>query len=152
MPQVRKAPAPDVPATVKTVTRTVEQVQLPPVEQDQPLKPDISEFFASLTPADRKMYSFYLTRLDPNIEVTDPRVNNPNWKGGKYLYRFTDEDLKDFEGKEFWSTLQEWTKRRFGGSKYQMMITNHKISKAEYCKPFEVEGEPVLSNREGYRA
>ena len=31
------------------------------------------------------------------------------------------------------------------------MITNHKISKAEYCKPFEVEGDPVLSSREGYR-
>ena len=81
MPQVRKAPAPDLPATVKTVTRTVEQVELPSVKQDQPLKPDISEFFASLTPNDRKMYSFYLTRLDPNIEVTDPRVNNPSCEG-----------------------------------------------------------------------
>ena len=58
MPQVRKAPAPDVPATVKTVSRTVEQVQLPPVEQDQPQKPDISEFFASLTPSTAMILSF----------------------------------------------------------------------------------------------
>ncbi|MGH9406784.1 MAG: hypothetical protein ACRD3D_13230 [Terriglobia bacterium] len=151
MPQVRKVNSQDTPQTVKTITRTVEQVVPSADAQETSQRPDIGEWWASLTPTERDGYAFYLWRLDPNVVVSDPRVSNPAWRGGKYLVRLAAEDLKELEGQDFMAALNDWTKRKFGGSNYKLLVTNRKTARAEHAKVFAVEGDPVLSERESYR-
>lgn len=151
MPQIRKVDSQDNSATVKTITRTVEQIAVPPPGPEPEAKQDIAEWWAGLQPGDWPLYAFYLWRLDSNVEITDPRVSNPGWRGGKYLHRFTVEDLREFEGQDFMGALSDWVKQRFGGSMYKLLVTQRKTSTAIHAKVFTVEGEARLSDRESYR-
>lgn len=151
MPKVIQTKLQAAPPLIKTITKTVEEVNPAPGAPGSEPQLEMGEWFASLSPADRAGHAIYISRLEPDIMITDPRVTNPKWRGGKYLHRFTSDELEGLTGGDFWSALIEWIKPKFGGSKYLLRVTNIKTGQLMYVIPFEVEGDPILSGREGYR-
>jgi hypothetical protein len=159
MPQVRKSDpgnsAPPPPSVSKTVTKTVETVEVPTEQEKQERRDQVeamNELFGSI-PRDKwcEEYGHSLYRLDKNIVITDPRVSNPLYHGGNYLHRFEPADFAEFRDETFWAGMLDWVKRKFGGSNYRYWCNVRKFHKIAFNLPFVIEGEPILhATREGW--
>lgn len=139
----RKKGGTAAPVVTEVTTRTKTVSSEPPAEGAKEKRPDISDWFAALTPDEMQHCAFYLYRLNPDVQTMD---------GGKNLCRLREGDFAEFEDQDFWRGLQEWTRRHFGGSRYRLVVNNTKIRSTVYNKDFEIEGPAVLSGREGYKS
>lgn len=126
-----------VTITEKTVTSRPE----PPhtEERPRPVKPPLDEFIRSINVSEIGDYSFYLYRENELVKIRE---------GYQYLQRIEAQDLNDFNLAEFSASLQEWTRKKFGGSRYQLRVNYRKTGEGLYVENFIIEGAPILSSRE----
>jgi hypothetical protein len=140
---VREAakPAP-LPQSVTTITKKVETVPEVPMTAEssaKPTKPTLDEFIRSIPVAEIEDYSFYLYRENELVKIRE---------GYQYLQRLDAKDLNELNLSEFFGSLQEWTRRKFGGSKYELRVNYRKTGEGMYVERFIIEGPPILSSRE----
>lgn len=145
MPRAAVRDAAKVPPPAESVTTITEKTvtsrpEPPPVEQaPRPAKPTLDEFIRSVNVTEIEDYSFYLYRENELVKIRE---------GYQYLQRLDARDLNELNFSEFFASLQEWTRRKFGGSKYELRINYRKTGESMYVERFVIEGQPILSSRE----
>jgi len=157
MPRMEKAtPTPPIQptATRETVTKLTEQVPAtsapigskPYVARTS--KDDPSQWFKGLSPEERNDYAYYLYRLEPNIVIMDPNLDD-RARGGM-LDKLTPQDIQGLSQGDFLDELKLLVKQRYGGGKFQVKIVHLKGSSMVHNRALVIDGDPILSKREGW--
>lgn len=129
-----------LPKTTVTTTRVEEfDGPAPRHEETREPKPSIDGYIRRLTPEELAQHSFYIYRLSDAVT---------NREGPLYLKRLNQIDLSQIELGVLSDSIKDFTCRRFGGSKYKVKVINHNLGRGLYTLTFEIEGQPILSERE----
>lgn len=99
-------------------------------------------------PDERNDYAYYLYRLDPNIVVMDPNLDDR--ARGAMLDKLTPQDIQQLGQGDFLDELKMMLKLRYGGGKYQIKIVHLKGHSMMHNRALEIDGKPILSPREGW--
>jgi len=141
--------------TIETVTKRTEQMPAAGPAGSQPYKPasrtvrdDPSVWFKGLAPEERNDYAYYLYRLDPNIVIMDPNLDDR--ARGAMLDKLTVPDIQQLGQGDFIDELKLMLKRQYGGGKFQIKIVHLKGGTMIHNRALVIEGNPVLSKREGW--
>jgi hypothetical protein len=141
--------------TIETVTKRTEQVPATAPTGSKPYLPaartpkdDPNAWFKSLTPDERNDYAYYLYRLDPNIVIMDPNLDDR--ARGAMLDKLTPQDIQSLAQGDFLDELKMMLKARYGGGKYQIKIVHLKAGTMIHNKALIIDGNPILSKREGW--
>lgn len=145
------APAPtQVVEEKRTVTTQIPEVVRPAATGPKPTKPHINVWFAKMPPDERANdYAYTIYRDDTRIIIVDENLDDR--ASGSMLYKFTPDEIRQFPEGPFLQELSDWVKARYGGGEYHVYVNNRKFSTLEYNKGFRIDGEPILSPREGWR-
>lgn len=144
------APSTQVVEEKRTVTTQIPDVVRPAATGPKPTKPHINVWFAKMPPDERANdYAYTIYRDDTRIIIVDENLDDR--ASGSMLYKFTPDEIRNFPEGPFLQELSDWVKARYGGGEYHVYVNHRKSSTLEYNKGFRVDGEPILSPREGWR-
>jgi hypothetical protein len=132
-----------------TIDLSAEEINQPGRRGKRRKNPHINTWFASLAADERPQYSFSLYRDDPHIIIVEENLDDR--ASGKMLDKFTDDQIRNWPDGPFLQELSQWTKERYGGGRYHIMVAMRKGSTLMYNTGFDIEGDPILSTREQYR-
>ncbi len=154
MPKIAGSSAPEaqLPMTEVKETRTYAIPAPPPAPEAKGRghRPSLTAWFIALSPEERAdLWWYYLERLDDNIQITTEFYEGA--RGGKYLYRLTPQDINKLGEGAFEQELKDFIQDRFGGGKFRLLAVHKKFKNQMRVDLLEVDGQPKLTNREGFK-
>ena len=137
---------------VTEIRKSVEPAPPPPPSERKGRgnRAPLSEWFSSLDKDEREnLWYYYIERMDPNIVITTEAYENT--KGGSYLCKLKPTEIEALSNGAFEQELKSLLQSRFGGGRYKFLAVHRKIQNRMRTDFVEVTGDPVLTDREGYR-
>ena len=154
MEKVTPTPTTQPTATIETVTKRTEQVPAAAPAVSGLLRPrtakiDPNDWFKNLSPDDRNDYVYYIYRLDPNVAIIDPNLDDR--ARGSMLDKLTPADIEEISQGAFLDELKLLLKKKgHGGGKFQLKVVHRKAGTMMHNCALIIEGDPILSKREAW--